>query len=74
MDETGHAHFGRCPCGGSYEHKWVQVTFRAESGTLPLNDVSQGACPDCGSRVYKCSVLRELEAVMPGKDRADNSS
>lgn len=73
MDETGHAHFGRCPCGGAYEHKWVEVFF-SEPETLPLEDVSQGTCPQCGSKVYKCSVLRELEALMPGQDRADDGS
>jgi hypothetical protein len=31
-----------------------------------LADVPQGACPICGSRVYKAGVLAGIEAVMRG--------
>lgn len=31
-----------------------------------LKDVPQGACPDCGSRVYKRVVLTAIETVMRG--------
>ena len=31
-----------------------------------LDDVPQGACPQCGSRVYKLTVLDELEALFRG--------
>ena len=35
-----------------------------ETGTVHLNDVPQGACPVCGSRVYKAEVLERIEAMM----------
>jgi hypothetical protein len=31
---------------------------------LVLSEVPQGACPQCGSRVYKAGVLEQLEALM----------
>jgi len=32
-----------------------------------LDDVPQGACPLCGSRVYKAGMLEAIEAVMRGE-------
>jgi hypothetical protein len=32
-----------------------------------LTDVPQGACPVCGSRVYKAGVLETIEAFMRGE-------
>ena len=31
-----------------------------------LTDVPQGACPNCGSRVYKAEVLERIETLMKG--------
>ncbi len=31
-----------------------------------LSNVPQGACPLCGSRVYKAEVLERIEALMKG--------
>jgi hypothetical protein len=36
------------------------------SDVVLLSDVPQGACPNCGSRVYKSAVLREIERAMRG--------
>jgi hypothetical protein len=32
-----------------------------------LTDVVQGACPACGSRVYKAAALESIEALMHGR-------
>jgi YgiT-type zinc finger domain-containing protein len=58
--------FGRCPCGGSYAQRLVEVTIRASGDVISLKEVPQGACPQCGSRVYKADVLEELETAMGG--------
>jgi hypothetical protein len=34
---------------------------------IVLTDVPQGACPLCGSRVYKAGVLEGIEALMRGE-------
>jgi hypothetical protein len=39
----------------------VRLTVRGE--VIVLSDVPQGACPECGSRVYKARVLEGLETV-----------
>lgn len=36
------------------------------SRTVVLTAVPQGACPVCGSRVYKPEVLERLEGLMKG--------
>ena len=56
---------GKCPCGGTYEDREVEVRFAApdESAPLVLTRVPQGACPVCGSRVYPATVLERIEAV-----------
>jgi hypothetical protein len=33
---------------------------------IVLEHVPQGACPLCGSRVYKTAVLEQIEAIMGG--------
>jgi hypothetical protein len=38
-----------------------------DSEVVVLTDVPQGACPTCGSRVYKAGVLEMIETVMRGE-------
>ena len=56
--------WGSCPCGGRYENRMVEVRMTVGNETIILPDVPQGACPTCGSRVYKAEVLERIEAVM----------
>ncbi|MFC8131952.1 FHIPEP family type III secretion protein [Streptomyces sp. NPDC057302] len=57
--------YGRCPCGGRYEERRVDVGFtRTHDGTRHvLSDIPQGVCTLCGARVYKLAVLQRIEAV-----------
>jgi hypothetical protein len=41
------------------------MTVRGER--VVLSDLPQGACPVCGSRVYKAVTLEGIEAVMRGR-------
>jgi YgiT-type zinc finger domain-containing protein len=56
--------YGRCPCGGTYESRMVEVRMTVGSEKVVLSGVPQGACPRCGSRVYKAGVLEQLEGLM----------
>lgn len=56
--------YGKCPCGGVYETRSVEVRMTVEEGPVILTDVSQGACPKCGSRVYKAETLERIESLM----------
>ncbi|MEN8654158.1 hypothetical protein ABCR94_27070 [Streptomyces sp. 21So2-11] len=59
--------YGRCPCGGTYEERWVDVRFTDPHGSSGrLTDVPQGACVLCGSRVYKLAVLQRIEGAFKG--------
>jgi hypothetical protein len=49
-----------CPCGGIYEWRSVDVT----RGDTALHGVPQGACPECGARVYLRPTLERIEAVV----------
>ena len=67
VDDTPAASsFGHCPCGGQYDARSVEVRMNVDGEQLVLEDIPQGACPDCGSRVYKAYVLEELEAMYRG--------
>jgi len=55
--------WGRCPCGGSYEHRLVDVRVTVEGGSIRTLTVPQGACPNCGSRVYKAETLDRIELL-----------
>ena len=60
--------FGMCPCGGAlFERRAVEVRMTVGDDQVVLTDVAQGACPVCGSRVYKAAVLESIEALMHGR-------
>ena len=59
--------YGVCPCGGVYEQRFVEVRMTVRGEFVVLEDVPQGACQQCGSRVYKAGVLQGIEAVMGGR-------
>ena len=58
--------YGTCPCGGRYEPRLVEVRMAVDHEPVTLQNVPQGACPVCGSRVYKASILHMIELVMRG--------
>jgi hypothetical protein len=64
MNNSLIADFGRCPCSGYYETRWVEVPMIVEGEVIVLTDVPQGACSLCGSRVYKPLMLERIEAVL----------
>ena len=37
-----------------------------QTRVVVLTNVPQGACPLCGSRVYKAEVLERIESLMKG--------
>jgi YgiT-type zinc finger domain-containing protein len=59
--------YGQCPCGGTYEQRSVEVSMTVAGEHVVLPDVPQGACPVCGSRVYKAATLAAIEDVMRGR-------
>jgi YgiT-type zinc finger domain-containing protein len=58
--------FGPCACGGQFEPRTVEVRMTVDGEIIVIEDVPQGACSNCGSRVYKARVLEEIEATMRG--------
>jgi len=68
-----HLDYGRCPCSGVYERRFVEVKMNVSGKLVVLTAVPQGACLMCGSRVYKADVLQRIELLMKG-DRYVKSS
>jgi YgiT-type zinc finger domain-containing protein len=58
--------FGTCPCGGTYENRKVEVRMTVGGRLVSHSGVPQGACPQCGGRVYKRDVLDALERAAQG--------
>jgi YgiT-type zinc finger domain-containing protein len=56
--------YGKCPCRGIYENCEVEVRMTVGGRLVVLPRVPQGACPKCGSRVYKPDVLERIESLM----------
>jgi YgiT-type zinc finger domain-containing protein len=56
--------YGQCPCSGKYEQRRVEVRLTVDGKVVVLTNMPQGACPKCGSRVYKAEVLERIEALM----------
>jgi len=59
--------YGTCPCSGTYDQRFVEVSMSVDGDRVVLPDVPQGACPTCGSRVYKLAALETIESVMKGR-------
>jgi YgiT-type zinc finger domain-containing protein len=64
MIESAGNDWGRCPCSGEYEQRLVEVNLTVDGQRVTLTDVPQGACPNCGSRVYKAETLARIEGVL----------
>lgn len=64
--DQGRRDYGRCPCSGTYEQRFVEVRMTVNGKVVVLTNVPQGACPTCGSRVYKAEVLERIESLMKG--------
>lgn len=62
--DYGRQDYGRCPCTGRYENRFVEVRLTVNAKVVVLTSVPQGACPLCGSRVYKAEVLNRIESLM----------
>jgi len=58
--------YGACGCGDTFEAHLVEVRLTVEDQAIVLRDVPQGACPTCGSRVYKAEILELIEAIFHG--------
>ena len=67
LTDYGKRDYGRCPCSGAYDNRFVEVRMTVASKVVVLTDVPQGACPLCGSRVYKAEVLERIESLMKGE-------
>jgi len=53
---------GSSACGGVIGLRNVEVRFAQDDGEpVVLEDVAQGACPDCGARYYKAETLKVIE-------------
>ena len=50
-----------------YEKRLVEVRMTVGGTTIVLEDIPQGVCPECESRVYKAAMLETIEAVMRGR-------
>ncbi len=67
MADYARRDYGRCPCSGLYDNRFVEVRLTVNAKVVVLTDVPQGACPNCGSRVYKAEVLERIESLMKGQ-------
>lgn len=56
--------YGKCPCTGTYSSRFVEVKMQVGGRKVVLTGIPQGACPQCGSRVYKTNIIRMLETLM----------
>jgi YgiT-type zinc finger domain-containing protein len=62
----GQLEYGLCACGGHFEQRYVEIRMTVDGSPTVVTDVPQGACPLCGSRVYKAALLEEIERTMRG--------
>lgn len=59
--------YGTCPCTGNYERRSVEIRMTVEGKVIIFDKVPQGACRQCGSRVYKIDMLEYIESMMKSR-------
>ena len=64
MASLSEVEYGKCPCGGHFENRWVEIRMTAFGRAILLAGVPQGVCSTCSSRVYKAQVLECIESLM----------
>jgi hypothetical protein len=56
--------FESCPCGlGSFESSLVDIAMMVAGARVVLENIPQGLCPKCGSRVYSPECLLRIERL-----------
>jgi YgiT-type zinc finger domain-containing protein len=58
--------YGECFCKEIYTSQLVDIRMTVDEKLVVLQNVPQGNCPGCGSRVYTASTLETIEAVKRG--------
>jgi hypothetical protein len=56
--------YGTCPCHGRYQNHLLEMRMTVGDKVIVLADVPLGACPLCGSRVYKVGILERIESLL----------
>lgn len=56
----------RCPCGGTYDERRVLVRLEVDGRPVEFEDVGQGVCDTCGSKVYPSWLLEQVESAFAG--------
>ncbi|MCI0490536.1 MAG: YgiT-type zinc finger protein [Blastocatellia bacterium] len=62
--------YGRCHvCGEMMEEKQIKQDFRIKGKLVVIEDVPAGVCPQCGEKVVKADVGRQIAALLENPDR-----
>ena len=57
-----------CACGvGRFESRLITVRMTVRGQLQEFDNVLQGVCPNCGSRVYDADTLERIEAAMQAR-------
>jgi hypothetical protein len=64
MASMSEVEYGKCPCGGHFENRRVEVRMTVFGQVIMLSGVPQGVCPKCSAHVYKAQVLEYVESLM----------
>ncbi|MBA2732705.1 MAG: YgiT-type zinc finger protein [Acidobacteria bacterium] len=60
--------YGKCHiCGERMEEKRIKQDFWIKGKLLVIEDVPAGVCPQCGEKVVKADVGREIAALTAAK-------
>jgi hypothetical protein len=54
---------GRCPPVALTRTGGVEIRMTVAGEVILLADVPRGACPECGSRVFRAGILEHIESA-----------
>ncbi len=57
--------YGKChTCGEQMEERWIKQDFWIIGMLIVIEDVPAGVCPQCGEKVVKADVGRQLTTLI----------
>ena len=64
-------HYGKCHvCGEQMEERRIKQDFWLKGSLVVIEDVPAGVCPQCGEKIVRADVGRQLAALLGNIKRA----
>ena len=62
--------YGKCQvCGEQMVERQIKQDFQVKGDLIVIEDVPAGVCPQCGGKVVRADVGRQIATLIAGEER-----